>query len=76
MKNRFNNIKVIFFDTSDTLYKNAELEAAYSTKLVELIAKTCNLSIKEAANQLKQNTERLKKPKNTLPKLEQLQSLE
>lgn len=60
MKNKFENIKAIFFDTSDTLYKSAELEAAYPKKLVELIAETCNLSADEAANQLKETVERLK----------------
>ena len=60
MENQFNNIKVIFFDTSDTLYKNAELESAYPKKLIELIAQTHNLSIEEAANQLEHTQERLK----------------
>lgn len=60
MQDQFTNIKVIFFDTSDTLYKNAELESAYPKKLIELIAQTHNLSIEEAANQLKQTVERLK----------------
>jgi HAD superfamily hydrolase (TIGR01549 family) len=60
MKNKFENIKAIFFDTSDTLYKSAELEAAYPKKLVELIAETRNLSIDDAASQLKETVERLK----------------
>lgn len=60
MKNNFENIKAIFFDTSDTLYKSTELEATYPKKLVELIAQTRAISTDEAARQLRQTVDRLK----------------
>lgn len=53
-------IKTIYFDTSDTLYKNDELEAAYPKKLIELIAETKAISTDEAKRQLKRTTEVLK----------------
>lgn len=56
----FNGVKAIFFDTSDTLYKSAEMESAYPRKLVELIASTHSISTEEAKNQLKEVTEQLK----------------
>jgi HAD superfamily hydrolase (TIGR01549 family) len=56
----FSGIRAIFFDTSDTLYKNAELEDAYPRKLTELIAKTHNVSIDDAKRLLRESTERLK----------------
>lgn len=56
----FSGIRAIFFDTSDTLYKSAEMEAAYPQKLVELIASTHGLSKAEAEKQLDEVTEKLK----------------
>lgn len=65
----FSKIKAIFFDTSDTLYKNEGLEKAYPQKLVELIAKTKNIS-KEAAKQLlKDTTESLKSSEKHVTKV-------
>lgn len=60
MGNDFSSIRAVFFDTSDTLYTNAELEAAYPQKLVELIAETHNVSIDEAKRLLRDATEKLK----------------
>lgn len=60
MKDEFSRIKAIFFDTSDTLYKNNELEAAYPQKLIALIANTPNISTDEAKRLLNEVTERLK----------------
>ncbi len=54
------NIQAIFFDTSDTLYKNKELEAAYPQKAVELIATTRNILEAEAKQLLKDTQEKLK----------------
>lgn len=45
----FSGIKTVFFDTSDTLYTNDALEAAYPQKLVELIARDRHSSETEAA---------------------------
>jgi putative hydrolase of the HAD superfamily len=53
------NIKTIFFDTSDTLYSNAELEAAYPQKLVELLASTRQISQDEAKALLKETAKKL-----------------
>ncbi len=60
MSKAFNNIHAIFFDTSDTLYKNAELEAAYPQKAVELIAVTRGIPEDEAKRLLKDTQEKLK----------------
>jgi HAD superfamily hydrolase (TIGR01549 family) len=60
MDSKFENVKAIFFDTSDTLYKSDALEAAYPQKLVELIAATKGLSTSDAKQQLNEATERLK----------------
>lgn len=56
----FTDIKAIFFDTSDTLYKSAEMEAAYPQKLVELMAATRHISTDEAKSLLREITEKLK----------------
>lgn len=60
MNNKFTAIKAIFFDTSDTLYKNDKLEAAYPKKLIELIGSTLNVPIDEAKRSLDEITEQLK----------------
>lgn len=60
MNQDFSGIKAIFFDTSDTLYKNEELEKAYPNKLIELIATTRNISKDEAKRLLSETTEKLK----------------
>lgn len=56
----FTDIRAIFFDTSDTLYKNAKLEAAYPAKLAELIATTRGISKSEAEQLLSEATDKLK----------------
>ncbi len=60
MSKDFTNIQAIFFDTSDTLYKNAELEAAYPQKAIELIAVTRGIPEDEAKQLLKATQEKLK----------------
>lgn len=60
MNTNFSNIKAIFFDTSDTLYKNEALEKAYPNKLVELIAETRGIAKDEAKQLLSDTTEKLK----------------
>jgi putative hydrolase of the HAD superfamily len=60
MNNDFSGIRAVFFDTSDTLYTNAAMEAAYPQKLAELIAETRNVSTDEAERLLKESTEKLK----------------
>jgi HAD superfamily hydrolase (TIGR01549 family) len=60
MAEDFTDIKAIFFDTSDTLYKNEALEAAYPQKLVELIAATRDISNDAAKLLLKETSEQLK----------------
>jgi HAD superfamily hydrolase (TIGR01549 family) len=60
MNTSFAGIQAIFFDTSDTLYKNDELEAAYPKKLVELIATTRGITQDEAKKLLSETTEKLK----------------
>jgi HAD superfamily hydrolase (TIGR01549 family) len=60
MSKDFANIRAIFFDTSDTLYKSAEMEAAYPQKLVELIATTRNIPADKAKRLLNEATEKLK----------------
>ncbi|MBP6880457.1 HAD family hydrolase [Candidatus Saccharibacteria bacterium] len=69
MKKKFEKIKAVFFDTSDTLYKSVELEAAYPRKLVELIAETCNISTEEAEHQLNETIEQLKETENHVTKV-------
>jgi HAD superfamily hydrolase (TIGR01549 family) len=59
MVNDFSGIRAVFFDTSDTLYANAAMEAAYPQKLAELIAETHNVSTHEAENLLKESAEKL-----------------
>jgi putative hydrolase of the HAD superfamily len=56
----FENIKAIFFDTSDTLYSNVELEAAYPQELVELIAVSRQISQAEAKALLKGTANKLR----------------
>ncbi|HEY5152624.1 MAG TPA: HAD family hydrolase [Candidatus Saccharimonadales bacterium] len=53
------NIKAIFFDTSDTLYSNESLEAAYPQKLVELLATARQISQDEAKALLKVTAKKL-----------------
>ena len=60
MSNYFSDIIAIFFDTSDTLYTNAELEDAYPEKLADLIAETHDISIRDARRLLRESTEKLK----------------
>jgi|SRR5665213_1236785 len=57
---RFGAVKAIFFDIADTLYSNEAMEAAYPAKLVELLAKTRNISHDEAKALLKETSEKLK----------------
>jgi HAD superfamily hydrolase (TIGR01549 family) len=56
----FASIKAIFFDTSDTLYKNEELEKAYPARLVDMIAEAKSLDIDQAKQLLNDTTEKLK----------------
>jgi len=65
----FTNLKAIFFDTSDTLYKNEELEKAYPTRLVEMIAEAKGLSIDEAKQLLNDTTEKLKATEKHVTKI-------
>ena len=65
----FSNIKAIFFDTSDTLYKNEELEAAYPKKLVGLIADSRGISKDEAKQLLSETTEKLKSTEKHVTKV-------
>lgn len=68
MKQDFSGIKAIFFDTSDTLYKNEELEKAYPNKLVEFIAEARNTPKDEAKQLIKEITQRLEKTEKHVTK--------
>ncbi len=69
MKKKFSSVKVIFFDTSDTLYKSKELEAAYPKKLIELIAEAKDISHNEAKKLFKGATDILKITENHVTKV-------
>lgn len=71
----FSNIQAIFFDTSDTLYKNEALEKAYPDKLVELIAITKDIAKDEARQLLSDTTERLKKTEKHVTKVRAAEEL-
>jgi putative hydrolase of the HAD superfamily len=71
----FTNIKAIFFDTSDTLYKNKELEKAYPEKLVELIAETKSISKDSARQLLDSTTEILKSSEKHVTKVRAAEEL-
>lgn len=57
---QFDSIKAVFFDTSDTLYSNADLEAAYPKQLVDLLVATRHISQTEAEALLKDTAQKLK----------------
>jgi putative hydrolase of the HAD superfamily len=54
MNSKFSAVKVVFFDTSDTLYQNDALEAAYPRKLVELVAAARGVSVEDAKELIRQ----------------------
>ena len=59
-QNSFTHIKAIFFDTADTLYSNEKMEAAYPSKLTELLQQERGISSDEAESLLKETTQKLK----------------
>ncbi len=69
MTKDFTDIQAIFFDISDTLYKNAELEKAYPQKAVELIATTRNISENEAQQLFDEAAEKIKTKVNHITKV-------
>jgi len=56
-KNKFKNIKAIFFDVGDTLYTNEAMEKAYPKELYKLIAKVKSIEKDAAKLLLKANPE-------------------
>jgi HAD superfamily hydrolase (TIGR01549 family) len=65
----FTDIKAIFFDTSDTLYKNEELEKAYPQKLTEMVAREKKLSLDEAKKLLNETTAKLEATEKHVTKI-------
>lgn len=65
----FTDIKAIFFDTSDTLYKNKALEEAYPARLVRMIAESKGLRIEQAEQLLIGTTEKLKSTEKHVTKI-------
>jgi HAD superfamily hydrolase (TIGR01549 family) len=69
VQNELATIKAIFFDTSDTLYRNDDLEAEYPRKLIQLIAVTRGVSNEEAKRLLEGATEKLKSTEKHVTKV-------
>ncbi len=65
----FSNIKAIFFDASDTLYKNEELEKAYPARLVDMISEAKSLTTEQAKQLLNDTTEKLKATEKHVTKI-------
>jgi HAD superfamily hydrolase (TIGR01549 family) len=75
MDTNFSEIQAIFFDTSDTLYRNAELEKAYPARLVDMIAEGKGLSTEEAKQLLNDTTEKLKTTEKHVTKIRAAEKL-
>jgi HAD superfamily hydrolase (TIGR01549 family) len=75
MNSDFPGIKAIFFDTSDTLYKNEGLELAYPQKLAELIAQRQSIPTVEAKQLLDETTKKLKATEKHVTKVRAAEEL-
>jgi HAD superfamily hydrolase (TIGR01549 family) len=69
MKQDFTGIITIYFDTSDTLYTNENLEKAYPKKLTEMVAAKKGLSLDEAKELLEETAKKLEATENHVTKI-------
>ncbi len=73
--NKFKNIKAIFFDVGDTLYKNEDMEKEYPRQLYKLIAQTKDMDKEQAKALLKETSEKLKQTEKHVTKVRAMAEL-
>ena len=71
----FADVKTLFFDVSDTLYVNEELEKQYPKVLTELVAKGKGISFDEAKVLIAETTERLTQTESHVTKVRAFREL-